>query len=186
MLPGLMPFILSPIPHRDPISPIALGVVIGIAAALTAAVLWAGPRIGRIGERDWLLRVWSYPIAVVGVLLVFPDRAEFAAVVVAVLAFGDGAATLGGLRWGRRVLPWNAGKTWAGFVCFCAFAAPAACLAYWLEAQPAVPASEALLCGVVATLAGALAESLPSRINDNLRVGLAAACGVALGFAATR
>jgi len=184
MLPGLVPFILSPIPHRDPISPTALGVVFGVTAVLTAAVLLAGPRIGRIGERDWLLRVWSYPIAVVGVLLVFPNRAEFAAVVVVVLAFGDGSATLGGIRWGRRVLPWNAGKTWAGTGCFAAFAAPPACLAFWVEAQPAVPAWEALTCGVVATLAGAAAESLPTRVNDNLRVGLAAACGVALAKAA--
>ena len=54
-------------------------------------------------------------------------------------------------------------------------------MAYWREAQPAVPFSEALVCGGLAALAGAAAESIPSRLNDNLLVGIAAAIGVVAG-----
>ena len=47
-------------------------------------------------------------------------------------------------------------------------------LAYAMEARPAVHWLPALLCGFVAATVAAMAESISSRINDNVRVGFAA------------
>jgi dolichol kinase len=49
-------------------------------------------------------------ILLLGVLLPLPYF--FAAI--AVLAVGDGFASVAGRRWGRRALPWNRSKSWAG------------------------------------------------------------------------
>jgi hypothetical protein len=59
-----------------------------------------------------------------------------------------------------------------------------AALIYWLEARPTVSGVQALVCGISAALLGGLAESVPSKITDNLRVGLAAAAGVVLAHTA--
>jgi len=178
MLPGLVPFALSPIPHRDPLSPLARGIILGVALALTGLVFRMGRSVARAGERDWTARVLSYPAVCFGMILLFPARPEYAAVVVVILAFGDGVATLAGVRWGRTALPWNAAKTWVGSSGFVLVATPLAALAYWLEAQPAVPAGEAAVCALVAVLGAAAAESVRSRWNDNLRAGVAAGVGV--------
>jgi hypothetical protein len=45
---------------------------------------------------------------------VFPRRLEVAAAVWGILAFGDGMASIVGMTLGRRKLPWNPRKSWAG------------------------------------------------------------------------
>ncbi|MCH7872975.1 MAG: hypothetical protein IID33_14870, partial [Planctomycetes bacterium] len=60
---------------------------------------------------------------------------------------------------------------------------PLAALLYWAEAGPPVGLPEAAVCAGCAALCGAVAESLPLRSLDNLRVGLAAAIGVAASHA---
>jgi dolichol kinase len=112
------------------------------------------------------------------VFVMFPGNVEFAGAAVAVLAFGDPAACLIGSALGRSPLPWNPRKSWAGSLGFFAVAAPPATLAYYYLAQPDVPMLQAAVCGVSAAFAAAIAESLRSRITDNLRIGLAAAVTV--------
>lgn len=92
----------------------------------------------------------------------------------AILAFGDGSATLGGLTLGGLRLPWNRRKTLTGFLCFLLFGGPMASLVYWGEAAAGTTLSTAIIIGVVSTLTAAIAETMPSRINDNLRVGVTA------------
>jgi dolichol kinase len=118
-------------------------------------------------------------------LLLFPAHAELGLTVLAVLAFGDGSATLGGLLFDSRPLPWNRDKTWSGTLCFLLAAIPMASLIYWGEShnaealEPGVSFATALFCGGSAAFVAAIAESLRSRINDNVRVGLAASVAVA-------
>lgn len=124
--------------------------------------------------------VAGYAGSVLLMLLLFPSHAELGLAVLAVLAFGDGSATLGGLVLGGPRLAWNRSKTWSGTGCFVLVGGLMASVVYWgethnFEAQtPGVDFSTALVCGVSAALAGAVVESLPSRINDNIRVGVAA------------
>lgn len=181
-LPGLIPFIMLAVYHEDPLPAWNLGVVLGVVAMLTAIGYRYRDAIARSGE-SWTATCLGYPLAPTLVLCLLPARAELAAVALVVLAFGDAAAGLGGLLLGGRRLPWNKAKSWTGLLCFLAAALPIAAFIYWAEAKPAVTVLAAVVCGVAAAVAGAVAESLPMRGSDNLRVGLAAAIGVVVADA---
>ncbi|HUG93698.1 MAG TPA: phosphatidate cytidylyltransferase, partial [Planctomycetaceae bacterium] len=181
MTPGLLPFLFAPLRlHPDPLDATSLAVVVLVCAVLTLVFLALRPVVRRPGERNFLSTTLSYPASILAVLLLFPGRPEFAMVVVVVLAFGDGSAWLAGRLFGRRRLPWNPEKTWVGSTAFVCCSAPLAALAFWLEARPPVSFPQALVCGLAAALAGAAAESLPSQITDNARVGVAAGVAVAV------
>ncbi|HEX6984542.1 MAG TPA: hypothetical protein VF170_04160, partial [Planctomycetaceae bacterium] len=92
---------------------------------------------------------------------------------------------IAGTRIGGPRLPWNRCKTWAGTLAFAAVGGSLATLAYLGEAEPGTPWLAALLCGGGAALTAAAAESLPTRLSDNLRVGVtAAATAAAMHFLA--
>lgn len=185
ILPGTLPFALQLVPHPDPLDRTSLLVVGTICVVLTALYVGLRPVVSRIGEEDFFQTALSYPAMVLGMLLLFPTAPELTCALVIVIAFGDGGANLAGRLFGRRRLPWNPAKTWVGLFAFVLCAAPAASLAYWLEARPAVPFATALLCGGSAALVAACAESVDSRINDNLRVGLAASLTAVIAHFAT-
>src|SRR5581483_6049303 len=108
-------------------------------------------------------------------LSLFRGREEIGLMTLIILAFGDGSATLTGLYFGGQPLPWNRRKSWTGTLCFVAIAAPIATLIYWAEARPAVPLATVALIATCTTAVCAVVESIPSRWNDNLRVGATAA-----------
>ncbi len=184
--PGVLPFVLWAVPHQDPVSPTLLGVMIFLVCVLAGQIFWRYQHIERSHDRERVSAVLGYAMSVMVTLLVFPQHAELGLTVLVVLAFGDGSATLGGLILGGPKLPWNPKKTWAGFVSFFAVGIPAATLIYWGETQfnpesleyQSIPFSTALCCASVAVGLAAIAESLPLKINDNIRVGTAAALGV--------
>ncbi len=183
MLPGLLPFVLAFLPHDDPPDWIAMSIVVGITLLFTGVYLALRSRVSRPKEANFFSSALSYPACVVGTLLVFPAHAEFAMVVVILIAFGDGFAYICGTRFGRRKLPWNPKKSWAGFWGFILFSAPPAALAFWLEARnPEVPFSLAAACCGIASVAAALAESWPTQLTDNLRVGLTSAVAVSASY----
>lgn len=175
MLPGLLPIASYIYPHKDPLSPtfqkIAAGLIVGIAATL----LWRFKTIRRTGEQAELAAVFGYSVSVLATLLLFPKHAELGMLVLCVLAFGDGMATTCGLLFRGPRLPWNRDKSWVGTFAFVAFGGYLASLAYWAESQPRTSWPIALTCGFAAAIVAAIAESLPSRVNDNVRVGIASA-----------
>lgn len=180
MAPGFLPFFLWPIPHRDPISPILLGIITLIVISLAIAITVRFYLIAREEEKSSLGAVLGYASAVLVTFWSFPAHPELGMTVLAILAFGDGWATMGGLLLDGRTLPWNREKTWSGTLSFLLVASPMSSIIYWGEAQPSVAFSTALICGSTATIVAAFAESLPSRINDNFRVGYSALVTVAI------
>lgn len=133
-----------------------------------------------------------YPLALVGLVFVFRDRLELVAAVWAILAFGDGAANLVGRRWPIAALPWNAAKTWGGTLAFALVGTGAAYAAWIFVGGPTVlgpggrsPHEGALTWIAGVTLAAAVAESLATQLDDNLRVTGIAALGLGIGFAAS-
>lgn len=175
MLPGLLPIASYIYPHKDPLSPtfqkIAAGLIVGIAALL----LWRYKTIRRTGEQSELAAVFGYSVSILATLLLFPKYAELGMLVLCVLAFGDGMATTFGLLLCGPRLPWNREKSWAGTLAFVGFGGYLASLAYWAESQPRASWPIALTCGFAAAVVAAIAESLPSKVNDNVRVGIASA-----------
>jgi uncharacterized protein (TIGR00297 family) len=121
-------------------------------------------------ERGYDEGIVLYPVAVLLLILVFRHQLHYAAVGWALLAFGDGFATLAGqLSERRRSLPWNPDKSWPGFLAFLvAGYAGSTAVAYFLDYR-------APIVILIATLAAAITESLPLRIDDNLTVPFAAA-----------
>jgi dolichol kinase len=184
--PGCLAVILWFVPHRDPISPTLQWVLFAIISLLALRIFVQYRLIRRTGERGsrGTAAVLGYAVSVMASLLLFPAQAEIGLAVLSILAFGDGAATLGGLLANRRPLPWNPEKTWAGLLSFLVVGTLTTAVIYWrethnLEAQtPGVSFGVALLCAGLACGIAAIAESVHSRINDNIRVGIAAALGM--------
>ncbi len=128
--------------------------------------------------RGMSLGIVLYPIAVLLLIVVFRTRLDIAAGAWGVLAFGDGAATLVGRRFGGRRWPWNPDKTVAGTIgCVVCGALGAVALTAWT--RPAVTPAPSLwfaLCApAAAALAAAAVETIPVRLDDNVSVPATAA-----------
>lgn len=180
ILPGLLPFLAWVVPHEDPVTVWFKVLIVGDTALLMFAAIYWSRTFLRPGEGMGLGSILGYAAVVPAMLVLFPGQIELGLTVLAIIAFGDGIATLAGLHWGGPSLPWNAAKTWIGSIAFVATAVPMATIVYYGEARPSVPFATALLCGSSAAVVAAIAESMPSRINDNIRVGVAAAAVITL------
>lgn len=161
------------------------------AAAAGAAWAWsmeigrrASPRINHI-----LMRIFGpvahpheahrvnsatwYACALLVLAIAFDPAVAVAAI--AVLAVGDPAAAIVGRRWGRHKLVH--GRSLEGTVAFTLTGAWAA----WIVLRtwhPEVPQAGSVAFG--ASVAGAIAELVSRRVDDNLAIPLAAAAGAAV------
>ncbi|MEZ6194415.1 MAG: hypothetical protein R3F20_01625 [Planctomycetota bacterium] len=145
------------------------------ALAVLANGLWRrfAPRspIFRADERGWG-GVVLYPVVVLLAIALLPyPRGAMA--VWGALAAGDAAASLVGLALGGPTWPWNRRKSVVGSLAFALCAAAAIFGLLRFAGDPVDPLRPALVLALV----GALAESLPWRMDDNLAIGLA--CGLA-------
>ena len=159
-------------------------------AALTAFLFnWQVlPRIGgRALWRDHEHRAGSalgmliYPLSVLGLVLLFRGERWKAAAVWALLAYGDGMAGLVGQALGGPRLPWNPGKGWAGLLAFVLFGTLCAtALAGFTLRLPPAEWSAGWIFGPVlaAALFAALAETVPTTLDDNLTVPLVGAAAL--------
>ncbi|MHC4876844.1 MAG: hypothetical protein ACYTGL_10125 [Planctomycetota bacterium] len=180
ILPGLLPIVLWFKYHRDPLSwdcRAWLGAVI-VGIGIATAIKYR--RIARRGETSNPACILGYTIPVFLMLMLIPAKAELGLATLAIISFGDGFATVGGMLLKGPALPWNRDKSWAGFLSFLVFAAPWSATVYWAESNPAVFFAPAFAAGLLATFIAAVAESVRSRIDDNIRVGVAAAAGMLL------
>lgn len=168
---------------------VALAFNLGVLHRLTGGLLL------RQGEksRGFSWGIALYPAVVLAAVIVFHDRLELAAATWALLAFGDGMATVAGKLLRGPELPWNPAKSWAGLVAFVLYGtAGAAAVIPWTQRAVLTgnrAASDVggsfldvgdggvafgLLVGgcFVAALAAALAESAETGIDDNILVPL--------------
>jgi uncharacterized protein (TIGR00297 family) len=143
-----------------------------------------------------------YPLSVLALILLYPHHLYVAAAAWAIMALGDGMATVIGeaarrsslvenvqegepeppwrleiaATWRRKVaatLPWNRQKTWAGSISLVvAGMAGAYLLTRWIA--PEIPAYKTLMVCAAAALLGAVVEGLPLALDDNITVPLAA------------
>jgi dolichol kinase len=177
MVPGAIPFVMWLIPHDDPLPLWNLAVVVSVVAILVFVAIRLLPALRRHHRESWVRTCLTYAVPPLATLLIFPARAEYASVVISILAFGDSAAAIAGRALGKVPLPWNPAKTWIGFLAFMLVAGPIASVAFWGEAHPGVPWSTAAAYGMVAAILGAVAESCDWRLDDNIRVSLGALAG---------
>jgi uncharacterized protein (TIGR00297 family) len=124
------------------------------------------------------LGMWTgivlYPISVLALILIYRHHLEVAAAAWAIMALGDGLASVAGEAVHGPSLPWNRRKTWAGVVAFTlAGTAGAYALTRWVN--PGLAPGKTLLICAMAALLGAAVETMPIELDDNVTVPLA--CG---------
>lgn len=154
------------------------------------------PRVGGRGmwrssdvARGYPVGILAYPLAVLALVLLFRERPWMAAAGWGILAVGDGMASLLGQALGGPRLPWNERKGWVGFLSFVVFGAAAAAFLWAFTARLPLAVDAAhwprtLGVSLALALAGALVESLPSTLDDNVTVPLAVALTLPLLAAA--
>ncbi len=128
--------------------------------------------------RGFPVGILLYPLAVLTLIVIFPARLDIAAAAWAILAFGDGAATLVGRRLPARPLPWNRDKTAAGTIAFAVCAAAAGVLLAWWTRPAVAPMPSpifAIVAPILAAIAAALVETIPIGLDDNISVPATAA-----------
>jgi uncharacterized protein (TIGR00297 family) len=154
------------------------------AAAALAFNLFVLPRVAgqlyRHGERPQSTRsgIVLYPASVLLLILVFHERLDIAATAWAILAAGDGMATLVGRRIGRGGLPWNSEKSVAGTVAFFCSASVAGIFVAWWCRPNVAPQPDlwfSIAAPLVAALVAALVETIPIELDDNISVPVSAA-----------
>ena len=143
--------------------------------------LWRGPEHAAGHARGILL----YPLSVLALVLFFHSNEDLwkVAAVWAVLAFGDGMASLVGLAVGGPRLAWNPAKGWSGLCAFVTFGTlGAGILTAWTLHLPLAAAFDGRTLALVLplTLVCALVESVPTTLDDNLTVPLVGGVFLAL------
>lgn len=121
--------------------------------------------------------VWTgivlYPISVLVLIVLYRHSLHVAAAAWAIMALGDGMASVAGEALHGPGLPWNRKKTWAGFLGFVgAGAVGAFVLTRWVG--PSLPVDKVLLVCAATALVGAFVETVPIRLDDNATVPLVA------------
>jgi uncharacterized protein (TIGR00297 family) len=160
------------------------------SAMALAALLFNWQVLPRIGgrelwrqpdrERGYPLGILLYPAAVLGLILYFWTAPWMAAALWAILAFGDGSASLVGSALSGPRLPWNPRKGIVGSLAFVVFGTlGAAVLIAWTSRLPldlrAWHAPRTLGVAFALAVVSAAVESLPTTLDDNFTVPLVGA-----------
>jgi dolichol kinase len=147
-----------------------------LGGAGLAYVLYVSPRLVRVTTRREERRRVSrpklnYAMASLAALLVFHDRIHIAAGAFALLAVGDAISNLVGRKVGGPRLPFNPRKTLGGSLAFWALGGLAAWVALlWNVPAGAYSPAALLAFSFIASAGGALIESLPQAIDDNISI----------------
>jgi uncharacterized protein (TIGR00297 family) len=145
-----LPSVLSPDASSAPASAVA-------SSLLGSGNIWTG--------------IVIYPISVLALILLYRHDLYIVGATWAIMALGDGTASVAGGALRGPALPWNRQKTWSGFLGFIiAGTAGAYVLTRWVA--PALDTEVTLrICGATA-LVGAMVESAPVDLDDNATVPL--------------
>jgi uncharacterized protein (TIGR00297 family) len=158
---------------------IAAGILFLIAVFNIAILprLHTGKQLARPDE-GFVNGLWLYPLSLSLCFAIYPAFAAVGAW--AALAAGDAAASFAGRHIASPKLPWNTKKSWAGFAGFILAAFPLCYGALYIipcplflraAGPPELPYVWTL--AVLAAVCGAIVESLPLDLDDNVRVPLA-------------
>lgn len=115
-----------------------------------------------------------YPSSVLILVLFYRHQMHIAAAAWAIMALGDGFATVTGETLRGPALPWNRDKSWSGFLGFVVAATIGAyALTRWTA--PEMDVENVFAVSLAAAVVGAAVESAPVRLDDNISVPLV--CG---------
>ena len=125
------------------------------------------------GKINFFRGTLAYPFVVLIMILIIPwSKKELVAGAWVILAAGDSFSNMVGRRFGWTKLFWNRKKTYAGMVGFILFALPA-CVLIIKWTNPQLPWQVLWIRSSYAVLAGAVAETIPWKLDDNFSVAFA-------------
>ncbi len=131
----------------------------------------------RVYEKNKINGGFYYFLALLVIVLIFPPYV--AAASWAILALGDGMATLIGKKFKGFSLPWNKKKTYPGTISFIIFGSFGAFVFLkWMI--PEMGLSQAFFLGAKASIAAGIVESFDLRVDDNITVAFTSALAVFL------
>jgi uncharacterized protein (TIGR00297 family) len=127
-------------------------------------------------KRGYPIGILLYPLSVLILTLTIPHKLYIVAAAWAIMAWGDGFASVIGTRFGRTKLPWNPSRSYAGSLAFLVMGSAAAVVfTWWVIKTPPEPfVWYVVAIPVLAALLGAVVETVPSGLDDNLTVPLSA------------
>ena len=154
-----------------------------LAVAALLFNLFVLPRIGgkklyrqEDAARGYPIGILLYPVSVLLLILFFHNHLYIAAAAWAIMAWGDGFASVFGRKFGKRKLPWNSDRSYAGSIAFLILGGAAAVFfTCWVWKDPLTPMLwYVVLVPLLTTLLAAIVETIPSGLNDNFTVPLSA------------
>jgi uncharacterized protein (TIGR00297 family) len=157
---------------------------IALLAVAVAFAAYAAPRLRSSGSRvtdafaEFHTARVTYPLALLVLVMLLPDRLDIVAGTWGILAAGDAVAALVGRRAAGRRIPWNPRKSVAGTAAGLVCGAGAAVFLCWWCRPAVVPPPYPwfpFAAGIAAAIVAGGAETLPIRLQDNLTVAAAAA-----------
>ncbi len=110
ILMGLFALLLRWLPWQ-------IALLCALAALINNLTLlrWVGEKtLFREKEKKGVGGIIFYPISVFLLILIFRNSLHIASAGWGMMAFGDGIATLTGIHFGKKKLPWNKEKSWVG------------------------------------------------------------------------
>ncbi len=110
ILMGLFALLLRWLPWQ-------IALLCALAALINNLTLlrWVGEKtLFREKEKKGVGGIIFYPISVFLLILIFRNSLHIASAGWGMMAFGDGIATLTGIYFGKKKLPWNKEKSWVG------------------------------------------------------------------------
>lgn len=126
----------------------------------------------RFTEQRYSRGAILYFLTLLVLTLIFP--LEIVAASWAILALGDGMATLIGKNFKAKELPWNKDKSYYGSLAFIIFGTIGAfILLKWM--LPTMSGRLAISLGLKTSFVAAIVESLPWKIDDNVTVAVTSA-----------
>ena len=158
------------------------GALCAIAALIFNVLIL--PRIGGRGiyrdadhKRGYPIGIVLYPISVLICILFCYKRLYVAAAAWAIMAWGDGFASIFGQKYGTKKLPWNENRSYAGSLAFLLIGSAAAVgFTFWVWQAPAEPLLwYAVAIPVLGAILATLIETVPMGLDDNLTVPISAA-----------
>ncbi len=134
---------------------------------------WIGEKtLFREKERGRVGGIIFYPFSVFILILLFRDSLHIAAAGWAMMAFGDGIATLTGIHFGKRKLPWNKEKSWVGLLSSLISGYIAMVfLIWWVGTRYGLLNKyELFIAPAIVAISSSFVETIKIRLDDNLSI----------------
>lgn len=127
-------------------------------------------------KRGYPVGILLYPLSVLLLTLTIPRHLVIVAAAWAIMGWGDGFASIIGKKFGAAKLPWNPNRSYAGSLAFVIFGSAAAVFfTWWVSKGEPVPFLWYVVAiPVLGAVLGAVIETVPTGIDDNLTVPLSA------------